>query len=99
MTSWSEAGRLYPLINVGDDLWGTVKVGDQITGTTWRGHLIGLAFNGSRSSAIGAGEAERELTGGTRVWVFLFVVGFVGLSLWDVFRRIRSGTTWGGRGW
>ena len=95
------AGQLHHLTSVMDDLWDSVKLGDQISATTRSDHINHLAYNGSSSSVFDAADHSLSLMeGGTRTWLFVFIAGFCGLALWNILRRLRTPPTLrGGQGW
>ena len=95
------AGHSHHLTWVGDDLWESVKVGDQITATTRMGHIGHLVYNGSSSTVFDTADHSLPLMeGGTRTWLFVFIAGFCGLALWNILRRLRTPPTLrGGQGW
>ena len=93
-------GQRRHLTWVGDDLWNSVKVGDQITATVWKGRVLDLVVNGSSRSVSDAADPTTSLaSGGGRVWMVVFVVAFSALGVWRFFRQVRYETTWSGRGW
>lgn len=85
------SGRSHHLTDVHDELWGSVKVGDQITAKFWRGRIIDLTFNGSDSTVMDVTEHPAPLTDiGTKIWAGVFFVGVMGFFAWNGLRRFRS---------
>ena len=84
------SGRSHHLINVDDELWASVKVGDQITAKFWRGRITYLVFGGSHSSTLDITEHPAPLTDqGTKIWTGVLSVGIIGFFIWSGYQKVR----------
>ena len=84
------SGRSHHLINVSDELWASVKVGDQITAKFWRGRITSLVSGGSHSSTLDITAHPAPLTDwGTKIWAGVLFVGVIGFSAWSGYRKVR----------